>query len=90
VGTALEQLNREIFREEIESVERLLTKALQDVLSQPITLKADVSWRNNSAWVDFSVERDGNTEDIMRGQGRLGRQCAFGGPADFRPAQPWR
>ncbi len=69
VATALEQLNEEIFREEIETAERLLTKALQDVLSQPITLKADVEWKNNAAWVSFGVEREGNAEHIMRGQG---------------------
>ncbi len=69
VATALEQLNQEIFREEIETAERLLTKALQDVLGQPITLKADVEWKNNAAWVSFGVEREGNAEHIMRGQG---------------------
>jgi ABC-type glutathione transport system ATPase component len=69
VTTALEKLNEEIFRQEIELVEDSLTKALQDVLVQPIALKAEVSWKNNAASVSFEVERDGNPEHIMRGQG---------------------
>jgi ABC-type glutathione transport system ATPase component len=69
VTTALEKLNEEIFRQEIELVEESLTRALQDVLDQPISLKAEVSWKNNAASVSFEVERDGNREHIMRGQG---------------------
>ena len=69
VTTALEKLNEEIFRQEIELVEDSLTKALQDVLVQPIALKAEVSWKYNAASVSFEVERDGNPEHIMRGQG---------------------
>ena len=69
VTTALEKLNEEIFRKEIQLVEDSLTRALQDVLDQPISLKAEVSWKNNAASVSFEVERDGNPENIMRGQG---------------------
>ena len=68
VTVALEQLNSEIFRDEIDKVEDLLTKALQDVLEQPIVLKAEVSWKRNAACVTFEIERDGNAEHIMRGQ----------------------
>ena len=69
VTTALEKLNEVIFQQEIELVEDSLTRALQDVLDQPISLKAEVSWKNNAASVSFEVERDGNPEHIMRGQG---------------------
>mgnify|MGYP002636226133 CR=1 FL=1 len=69
VTDALKQLNSEIFREEINKVEDLLTKALQDVLDQPIVLKAKVDWKRNAASVSFEIEREGNAEHIMRGQG---------------------
>jgi ABC-type glutathione transport system ATPase component len=69
VTEALAELSEEVFREEIGLVEKLLTRALQDVLGQPIQLKAEVDWRNNSATVDFQIERAGELEDILRGQG---------------------
>jgi ABC-type glutathione transport system ATPase component len=69
VTTALEALNEEVFRDEINTVQRLLTHALQDVLDQPISLKAEISWKNNAAAVTFFVERDDNLEHILRGQG---------------------
>ena len=69
VTEALKKLSSEIFREEINKVEDLLTKALQDVLDQPIVLKSEVSWKRNAACVSFEIEREGNTEHIMRGQG---------------------
>ena len=69
VTTALEALNEEVFRDEINTVQRLLTHALQDVLDQPISLKAEISWKNKAAAVTFFVERDGNFEHILRGQG---------------------
>jgi len=69
VTGALELLSHQLFRELLDVIEEKLTIALQEVLDQPIQLKAEVQWRRNTATVDFWVERDGNREDILKGQG---------------------
>jgi hypothetical protein len=53
----------------LDIIEQKLTLALQEVLEQPIQLKAGVQWKRNSAAVDFWIERGGNREDILKGQG---------------------
>ncbi len=69
VTEALETLNQQLFRQLLGVIEEKLTIALQEVLEQPIVLKAAVEWKRNAASVDFWIERDGNREDILRGQG---------------------
>jgi len=69
VTTALESLSERLFRELLDLIESKLTVALQEVLDQAIHLKAEVQWRRNAATVDFWVERNGNREDILKGQG---------------------
>ena len=69
VADALETLNQQLFRELLDLIENKLTIALQEVLEQPIELKAAVDWKRNAASVDFWIERDGNREDILKGQG---------------------
>lgn len=69
VSNALEQLSNDVFRRELGVIESTLTKALQEVLEQPVVFKASASFKRDAASVEFSVERDGNPEDIMRGQG---------------------
>jgi hypothetical protein len=69
VTDALEALSQQLFRELLGVIEDKLTIALQEVLEQPIRLKAEVQWKHNAASVDFWVERDGNREDILKGQG---------------------
>jgi len=69
VAAALETLNEQLFRELLDLIENKLTIALQEVLDQPIELKAAVDWKRNAASVDFWIERDGNREDILKGQG---------------------
>ncbi len=69
VAAALETLNQQLFRELLDLIENKLTIALQEVLEQPIELKADVDWKRNAASVEFWVERNGNREDILKGQG---------------------
>src|SRR5262249_22628492 len=46
-----------------------LSIALQEVLEQPIKLRADPSFKRGTANVEFYIERDGKHEDIMKGQG---------------------
>ena len=69
VTSALEILSQQLFRELLDLIENKLTIALQEVLDQPIQLKAEIQWRRGTATVDFWVERGGNREDILKGQG---------------------
>lgn len=69
VTVALEQLNEQLFKQLLGTVQEKLTIALQEILDQPIQLRAETDFRRGTASVDFWVERDGNKEDIMRGQG---------------------
>ena len=69
VTEALEQLSHDIFQKQLSVIESTLTKALQEVLEQPIVFKATASFSHDMTKVDFSILRDGNAEDIMRGQG---------------------
>lgn len=69
VTQALEQLGNDVFQRELKVIENTLTKALQEVLEQPIVFKANASFKRDAASVEFEILRDGNAEDIMRGQG---------------------
>jgi ABC-type branched-subunit amino acid transport system ATPase component len=69
VTAALEQLSNDLFRNELNVIESTLTKALQEVLDQPIVFKAEASFRNGATSVEFAIERNGHIEDIMKGQG---------------------
>lgn len=69
VSEALETLNQKLFRELLDVIEDKLTIALREVLEQPISLKAEVEWKRNAASVEFWIEREGQREDILKGQG---------------------
>ena len=69
VTAALETLNQQLFRELLDLVQEKLTVALQEVLEQPITFHSDVEFKRGGSSVRFWVERDGNPEDVNRGQG---------------------
>jgi ABC-type branched-subunit amino acid transport system ATPase component len=69
VTVALESLSKSLFRELLNVIEEKLTIAVQEVLEQPLQLKSEVQWRRNAATVDFWIERNGNREDIVKGQG---------------------
>ncbi len=69
VTNALETLSHDLFERELKTIESTLTKALQEVLEQPIEFKATADFRRDAAQVDFSIVRNGNSEDIMKGQG---------------------
>lgn len=69
VKEALEQLNEQLFQELLSLISEKLTVGLQEVLEQPIVLRAEAQWKNNSAAVRFWIEREGEPEDIMKGQG---------------------
>jgi len=69
VSVALEQLSEKLFQRVLSVIEENLTIALQEVLEQPIQLKTFADWKRGGATVEFWMERDGNREDIMKGQG---------------------
>lgn len=69
VTEALETLSGQLFEQELKMIQEKLTIALQEVLEQPLKLKAVAEWKRNAATVEFQIEREGNIEDIMRGQG---------------------
>jgi ABC-type glutathione transport system ATPase component len=69
VSMALEQLNEQLFQQLTRMVQEKLTVAVQEILEQPIVVRATPDFKRGSATVEFSVERDGHEEDIMRGQG---------------------
>ncbi len=69
VSEALEHLGQELFEEVLGLMEEKLSKAIEEVLDQPIRFKSHAAFKSGAAHVSFSVERDGNKEDIQRGQG---------------------
>lgn len=66
---AMDALQGELFRKLTSVLEAKLSIALQEVLEQPIVFKAKPEIRRNQIEIDFSIERAGEAEDIMKGQG---------------------
>ncbi|MDA7503492.1 DNA repair protein [Planctomicrobium sp.] len=69
VSLALEQLSEELFQQLLGMVQEKLTIALQEILDQPVAFKAKPDFKRGAATVEFYIDRDGNEEDILRGQG---------------------
>lgn len=69
VSDALQHLGKELFEEVLGLMEEKLSKAIEEVLDQPIRFKSEAAFKSGAAHVSFSVERDGNKEDVQRGQG---------------------
>jgi hypothetical protein len=69
VTDALKQLSDQLFRQLLAVVEEKLTIALQEILEQPIRFHARAEPKRNVPTVEFSIERDGNDEDVLRGTG---------------------
>lgn len=69
IEDALDKLSQELFGSVVKLIEENLSRALQEVLQQPIFLKIDREFKRGSATMSFHVERDGQREDILRGQG---------------------
>jgi ABC-type glutathione transport system ATPase component len=69
VTGALEQLSEQLFQQLLGIVQEKLTIALQEILEQPITFRAEADFKRGSATVAFAIERDGHKEDVLRGQG---------------------
>lgn len=69
VTDALEVLSQRLFKELLGVVEEKTTIALQEILDQPIKLRADADFKRGAATVEFWIDREGNKEDVFRGQG---------------------
>ncbi len=69
VDHALDKLSEQLFGQIIKILEEKLTLALQEVLEQPIVLKVNRDYKRGGATISFHVERNGQAEDIMKGQG---------------------
>jgi hypothetical protein len=70
VDNALDTLSEQLFGKIVTILEEKLTLALQEVLGQPIRLKVTRKYKRGGATVGFHIERrDGEVEDIMKGQG---------------------
>jgi DNA repair exonuclease SbcCD ATPase subunit len=69
VTDALQILSGELFARDLKLLEEKLTIALAEVLGQSIRFCAESGFKGNVTTMEFSIERDGNVEDIRRGQG---------------------
>ena len=66
---ALSRLSDKLFGDIIAVVEAQLSRALQEVLEQPIQLKVERGFKNGVASIEFHIERQGKSENIIDGQG---------------------
>ena len=69
IENALDQLSELLLGSVARVIEEQLTVAVQEVLEQPVTLRVDRSFKRGVMTMEFSIERDGHREDIMKGQG---------------------
>ena len=69
VTDALDELSQTLFEQVLGVLQEKLSIAIQEVLDQPVMFRADASFKRGAANLEFSVERNGNQEDVNRGQG---------------------
>ena len=69
VTDALDLLSQKLFEEVLAVLREKLSIAIEEVLQQPVKFQATANFRRGAANVDFSIDRDGNEEDVLRGQG---------------------
>lgn len=69
VDEAMESLSQKLLHQTVGKAERLMSEMAQEVLDQPIEVKARVSENRGAANVDFHIEKNGEVEDIIKGQG---------------------
>jgi hypothetical protein len=69
VTVALERLSEQLFEQLLGVVQEKLSVALQEILEQPICFRAEADFKRGAATVDFWIERNGQKEDVLRGQG---------------------
>jgi hypothetical protein len=69
VEAALDKLSEQLFGRVVRILEEQLTKALQEVLDQALTLKVSRDNKRGVATMSFHIERNQKPEDILKGQG---------------------
>ena len=69
VEDALDKLSQQLFGDLVTAIEQQLSYALQEVLDQPLKFKVERDFKRGAVAMSFHVERGGEMEDIMRGQG---------------------
>lgn len=69
VLNALDHLDNQLFRDITNLLEEKLSIALQEVLEQNIRLKVKSVISHKSIGFEFSIERNGHEEHIMKGNG---------------------
>jgi len=69
VTDALETLSERLFQQLLSVVQEKLSIALQEILEQPIQLRAQAEFKRQMASVEFWIDRNGNREDVLKGQG---------------------
>ena len=69
VTDALDELSQALFEQVLGVLQEKLSIAIQEVLDQPVMFRADASFKRGAASLEFSVARNGNQEDVNRGQG---------------------
>ncbi len=69
VTDTLDELSQTLFEQVLGVLREKLSIAIQEVLEQPVMFRADASFKRGAASLEFSVERNGNQEDVNRGQG---------------------
>jgi DNA repair exonuclease SbcCD ATPase subunit len=69
VADRLDALSQHLFGDILAEVERNLTYALQEVLEQDLKVVSTTEVKKGKATISFSVERYGQREDILTGQG---------------------
>jgi DNA repair exonuclease SbcCD ATPase subunit len=69
VEQALDALSEKMFGQLRDHLQRHLSHALQEVLQQPLELKVETGTSGGATTMTFYIERDGQPEDILQGQG---------------------
>ncbi|MDD3581514.1 MAG: hypothetical protein PHW74_10890 [Desulfobacca sp.] len=69
IADRLDALSQQLFGDILTEVERNLTYALEEILEQNLKVVTATEVKKGKATISFSVERDGQPEDILTGQG---------------------
>jgi len=69
VSARLDQLSQHLFGDILDEVERNLTFALQEILEQDLKVVSSREVKHGKISITFGMERDGEREDILTGQG---------------------
>lgn len=69
IAERLESLCRDLFGEILDEVERNLSYALNEVLGQDLRVVSSRDVQRGKVTISFGIEKDGQPEDILTGQG---------------------